>query len=718
MTNADDQTQLIVALLRKTGGVLRLNEIGKHLGYSSNSPEFENLRFHLSTLVDSGVLKRLSRRRYALSGASAEGFVGILTLTKGMAIVTTNDTDFPVMKIKRGDMHTALHGDTVRVQPLALNQGRTPRGQVTCIVERSGMPISGTVEQDASFSFLIPDDDHFHVDFLVSTANLNGALHGDKVVAEFVHWEHPNASPEVRVTEVLGASGKASIEFTAIRREFGLESHFPPLVAAEAEAAPEPSIGEDSGREDARHLATITIDPDDARDYDDALSLEQKEDGSWELGVHIADVSWYVAEGSALDVEALKRGNSTYLVDGVVPMLPERLSNDLCSLVPEKERYAYSVFMRYPPNNSARLIGYRIVPTVIKSDRRFTYTEVDEILKDQGGEHGDMLLQIRSLADRLQQFRMKNGGIAFETQEIRFKLDGESNPVSASIKAPSPATNLVEECMLAANRTVAEHIKKLFPPKKRSGVLPPFIYRIHEDPDPEKLSTAVEILRAIGITVPDGKLDSKDINKILGQVRNRPEQAAVNSMLLRSMSKAVYSEHNVAHYGLGFKDYTHFTSPIRRYCDLWVHRVLREYNSGLPAANRLRLLAVQAAENSTHVSITERLSITAERASVKLAGSLLARVHIGEDFEGTVTGVTNFGLFVMLDDLCLEGVIHVRRMLDDYYYLNEKKMQLMGKRSKKFYRIGTRVRAKIIKADVEKREVDLELIQQIDPGMG
>ncbi|MCU0330315.1 MAG: ribonuclease R [Candidatus Kapabacteria bacterium] len=701
----------IVEVLRESAGPVQLLDLSKRLHIRSDSVDYDELRQVLTKMAEEGLISRHSRRRYSLAERDTSGFEGVLRIYHESASVETGDPDIPTIFVRRQHLSTALDGDVVRVRPLALRENKKVRGEVVAVVHRATSPISGTLEYDGSFYYLVPDETKFYVDFLVAQKNINGAKPGDKVVGRFVRWEHEHASPEAEVVEVLGESGNPTVEFAAILKEFRLPREFPPAVEAEASACAEPPKRLPKGRTDLRKHLIITIDPDDARDFDDALSLRHLDGGLVELGVHIADVTHYVKEGTALDAEARIRGNSTYLVDGVVPMLPERLSNNLCSLVPGQNRFAFSVFMVFTPKGVCK--EYRIEESVIHSKRRFTYGEVQTIIETGKGDHAELILGLHALARILNERRMKNGGIDFETQEIKFLLDADKRPIQAVVKTRTDATSLVEECMLAANRTVAEHIDVLRKQwrKKQS---PPTMYRIHESPDPEKLADALTVVRALGIDVPSGRIGPSDVDAILKAAALRPDKAVINSLLLRAMSKAIYSEHNVGHFGLGFVHYSHFTSPIRRYPDLFVHRVLKEYAQGMPSPARWNNLMAQASSMSDHCSQTERTSVEAERASTKLAQVMMAREHVGESFNGVVTGITSFGLFVTLEGIMIEGLLHIRDLADDYYWFDDKRWRLIGRRSRRQFAYGTALRVKVVKADIEKRTIDLALLPMED----
>lgn len=709
-----DKRQEILDVLQSTApATLRLHQLGKHFALSSDSPEYESLRQVLDDLVRDGLIYRSSRRRYGLVGKTEEkasdhtSFEGILAIDGYNGVVTTESLQFPRIVVKRPNLHTALHGDRVIVQLQALRKKKnnTPTGEVVQVLERGSESLVGTVEYDGDFYFLIPDDERIHVDFLIPPRRLEGAADGDKVVTRLYRWDDPLKSPEVEVVQILGRAGSSMVEFTSILHEFKLRREFPAAVESEAaKAAKTISQAEKKRRLDLRQHDVITIDPVDAKDFDDALSLEILPDGNYLLGVHIADVSHYVSESSALDTEALQRGNSTYLVDGVVPMLPEVLSNNLCSLVPHKDRLTYSVMMEFSPRGAVK--RYEIRESIIHSQRRFTYEEVQQIIDGSEGDYRELLLNLHKLATILRKRRYQSGGIDFDTTEIKFILDEQKRPVEAIIKRRTDATSLVEECMLAANRTVATHIKKLSSGYRLKNPLP-FLYRIHDDPNSDKLSAAIGLVQSFGIvTVMPKDLRSKDINTLIQKVAGRPESIAINQVLLRSMAKAVYSDYNIGHYGLGFEDYSHFTSPIRRYPDLIVHRLLKEYALDKPDSKRLSYLREYVPEVCDHCSDTERASTEAERASIKLTQVAIARQHVGSEFNGTVTGVTHFGIFVTIDALFAEGLVKVHDIDDDYYYYNERQFSLVGRRSKKTFRFGTRVRVRIAKVNPTKRELD------------
>lgn len=702
-----DMRDLVLDTVKRSTVPLKINEIGLAVGISAESPRHDDLRSVLDGLIAEGVLRRTTRRRYTLaSKADKTSFVGVLVCehpTSG--VVETSDKEFPRIHIKQHDMGTALPGDTVEVQLLALRPNKKPRGEVVHILERSAAPIAGTLSADGDFLFFVPDEDFYRHDFLVSSRKSHDAKVGDKVLARFFKWDNPHKNPEAEIIEVLGRAGVVRVEFDAIVKEFRLPVAFPRAVEEAAHASANAVRNLDK-RVDIRDEFVITIDPDDAKDFDDALSYTLLDNGNAELGVHIADVSTYVEEGSILDKEALNRANSYYLVDRVVPMLPEILSNNVCSLVPHQDRLTFSVFMEFTPHG--KLVNYRINETIIHSKRRYTYDEVQRVIDGADDPHRDFLLSLHELATTLRHHRFQQGGIDFETSEVRWVLDENKLPIRATVKRRSDATGLVEECMLAANRTVTEHIVNVSKAWKQKRTVP-FMYRIHDDPDVEKLQAAFSYVRTLGAKLPTKKATSKDINALLENLRERPEASVINQVLLRSMAKARYSGQNVGHYGLGFENYTHFTSPIRRYPDVIVHRLLKEYALAKPSDARLRALGESVEDISDHCSVQERFAVDAERASSKLAQVLMAQKHVGDVMSGVITGVTSFGVFVLMDDIYAEGLLHIRDLKGDYYTHDEQNFRLIGRRTKEVYSFGKRVQVQIARVQLEKRLIDVRL---------
>lgn len=688
----------------------RADELARRLGISADALQKEELLGTLEWLRAQGLVRRGPRRRYCLqTPGDSPSVEGILSIEHGIGLVRSSHPEYPEIVIRRHHLGTALPGDRVRVRPLRESSRRKPRGEVVSVLHRSRHLISGTVEYDGNFFFLVPDDEAYYVDFLLPPDKLNGARHGDKVLARFHQWTAPSKSPEAEVIEVLGRTGDPRTEFASVLKEFALPFRFPPEVEEEAQRRAHPPTAEElTQRRDFREEATFTIDPEDAKDFDDALSIRQLPNGNLLLGVHIADVSFYVPEGSATDREAFQRGTSVYMVDRVVPMLPEVLSTDICSLVPDQDRLTFSVLMEFSPKGI--LQRYELCESVIRSRRRFTYTEVQHIIDTGKGPYAAHIRLLHHLAQTLRQRRFREGGIDFETVELTFRLDEHGFPVAASPKGRTEATSLVEECMLAANRAVTGFV---YDRSRQWGLSQPlpFLYRIHDIPDPAKLQEVLHILRALGFPVRTPPHMAHEWAELLKLFESRPERLILHQLLLRAMAKAVYSPHNIGHYGLGFAAYAHFTSPIRRYPDLIVHRLLKEYlQPRKPSTRRLRQLESYLEHAGEHCSQREQLAVEAERASVKVAQTLLASRLLGRKFWGTVTGITSFGLFVLLDTCFVEGLLPLRAMPEDFYTFDERRYRFVGKQTRQSFTLGTRVKVQIAHVDLKRRHVDLHLV--------
>ncbi|ROL55987.1 ribonuclease R [Bacteroidetes/Chlorobi group bacterium Naka2016] len=705
--------QKIISILRDSGRPMRLQEISRRINILPKTKDYKNFLIAVENLTQAKILVKSARRRYHLQEYLHDTLItGLLRIEHGKGIVFSQEFKKPIT-IKRKNLFTAFDGDKVLVKLLGVKKNDRQYGEVIEIVARAEHKIIGTIEYDAGLYFLVPSDEKYYIDFVVPERKLKKATHGDRVLARLVEWNDPNKSPIAEVIQILGRAGDIGTESERIIYEFKLPKEFPKSVEKEAglisERIPQSEI---KRRLDLRNKLIITIDPIDAKDFDDAVSLERLPNGNYLLGVHIADVSYYVKEKSEIDREAFRRGTSVYLVDQVIPMLPEKLSNDLCSLRPNRVRLTYSVLMEF--NEKLNLVNYTIAESVIKSKKRLNYDEVYEFLKSKRepkNEIEKLLVELNEFAQKLREKRFSQGGINFETVEVRFVLDEDKNPISAYLKESNIATQLIEECMLAANRTVAEHIQKLKIKHKLKMELP-FIYRIHDEPELEKIKGVVNFFKMLSINAKN-LTSAKAINNFLKQFEGRPEKPIVHQLLIRAMQKAIYSPDNIGHYGLGFRYYTHFTSPIRRYPDLVVHRLLKLYANGIPKDEDLRRLSKIVDIASDQSSEREIVAMEAERESVKLMLTILASENIGKDFTGTISGVTNFGLFVVLDSIYTEGLIPIRDLLDDYYVYDEKNIRLIGKRKGKIYKFGDRVATRIVEVDVEKRKVWLKLVEYL-----
>jgi ribonuclease R len=690
---------------------LKLNEIAKGLHITSDSPEYVLLKTVLNELCLRKILFKSSRRRYSLNQYDkVTTFEGTLRISNGSGVVLTNDEPQQKIRIKKRHLNTAFDGDSVLVRIIKSKKKGKPFGEIIEILQRNDIEIKGRIEFFDNIYFFIPESEKYYVDFLINPKRLNGAEDGDKVKIRLLYWDNPQKSPQAEVTEVISTPGGVSEiqnELDGILEEFNLPSGFDDKVKSKAANIKQPNIKELlKDRWDLRKERIITIDPEDAKDFDDALSLKILSNGNFELGVHIADVSFYVGERTELDKDAYMRGTSVYLVDRVVPMLPEELSNELCSLKPNRVRPAFSVIIEVAHNGD--VVDYRIGESLIKSCRRFNYDEVQKIIDNRSGELEDLIIPLYNLTAMLRNRRFSNGGVDFESIEVKFKLGEDKLPVSSELRRSTSATQLVEECMLIANRVVAGHIKKLCKINKVKSL--PFMYRVHDEPVAEKLEQTLEFLKSLGGKFQLRNKSSKEINRIVKLFDDKPVKPVVHQVMLRSMAKAEYSHQNIGHYGLGFKDYTHFTSPIRRYPDLLVHRLIKEYQKGRISKKRIGYYDSVMEQMGQHCSEREREAVDAERASVRLIQTFMARKYLGKELEGTISGIANFGVFVLLDEFYGEGMVHIRDLRDDFYYYDEKNFRLLGKRRKRMLKLGGRIKVRIIHVDIEARKIELEMV--------
>ncbi len=699
------------------------------------------LRQAVAELEASEEIRRGRHRRYGFLHRPHR-VVGRLIVTKhGYGFVEAEGGEIEDVFVSPKSMLTAFDGDRVAVSLFANSRGKRSEGEIIEILERGRKTIVGTLEKSQHFYFVIPDEPHIirDRDIYVPKEQARGARHGDKVVASIESWKSEHENPEGRIIEILGKAGDPKTEVLSIARFFDLRTQFPEEVEREAQAIsgmiPEAEIRR---RLDLRSELTFTIDPEDAKDFDDAVSLKVLPDGDYELGVHIADVSHYVKEGSALDREALQRGTSVYLVNHAIPMLPERLSSDLCSLKPFEDRLTYSVIMTLSRRGVAK--GYRIVKSAINSKRRFTYEEVQAILdaKEAGsqkpGARGkkqearvrtqgigaqksaisseredaqfiDVLSKMHQLSQVLMRKRFHEGSIDFETPEVKFQFDKQGKPIKILPKPRLDSHRLIEEFMLLANQTVAKHVGMV----RREGDGKPLIYRVHDTPDPEKIRDLANFVSSFGYHLNiSGGVNQKALQKLMQEVKGTEVEYIINDVAIRSMAKAVYSEQNIGHFGLGLRYYTHFTSPIRRYPDLIVHRLLEEYADGV-RQGRLADIRRRLPDISKQSSEMERRAVDAERESIKVMQVEYMQRHLGDELDGIVSGVTNFGIFVEINELYIEGLVHIRDMEDDFYVFDEKNYRLVGRERGMVYRLGDKVRVQVIRVNRGEREIDFVL---------
>ncbi|HLP33338.1 MAG TPA: ribonuclease R [Bacteroidia bacterium] len=651
----------------------------------------------LNKLVGIGKIKLIGPGRYKL--ISFDRFVeGVLDVnSRGSAYLIQEGEDNDVF-IAPADLNRALHKDKVRVCLFAARKDGRSAGEVVEILERARTEFVGVVERKAGFAFLVPDDRHMHVDLYIPNEKLNGVQNGYKAIARITDWPEDFNNPFGEIIQVLGKPGNNEVEMNAIIAEFGFPLKFPEQVEREAEKIPEiVPEAEIKNRKDFRNVLTFTIDPEDAKDFDDAISVKPMENGLWEIGVHIADVSHYVRPGTQLDDEAYNRGTSIYLVDRVVPMLPEKLSNGVCSLRPKEDKLCFSAV--FVIDEKAHVHSEWFGKTVIHSDRRFAYEEVQEILEKGNGEFSEELLLLNRIAHVFRKQRFKEGAISFETQEVKFKLDESGHPIGVYTKVRKDAHKLIEDFMLLANRKVAELMGK----HKRTCV-----YRVHEAPNIDKLSQFGLIAGRFGyrINVQSDKSIAKSLNSLLDEAEGKPEQNLLQQMAIRTMAKAYYSTKKTSHYGLAFDYYSHFTSPIRRYPDLMTHRELQSYLEHGPNASATKLEA-----NCKHSSDMEQKAAEAERASIRYKQVEYLNDSLGQVFPGIISGVTEWGIYVELEDNKCEGMIRLSSLQDDYYVYDEANMMVVGKKKKIRYQLGDKVKVKVLKTDLVKRTIDFQLVK-------
>ena len=610
--------------------------------------------------------------------------------------------DEQIFVAERNSMH-ALNGDKVRVVVSAARKGQEPEAQVIEIVEAKDQQFVGTLKIEKNYAALVTDSKFLAADIVLPRGRLKGGKNGDKAVARIVQWRDDEMNPRGEIIDILGAKGENNTEMHAILAEFGLPYKYPENVEKAAEKIQEGITKEEvAKREDFRNVTTFTIDPRDAKDFDDALSIRRLGNGNWEVGVHIADVTHYVHPNTIIDKEAQKRATSVYLVDRTIPMLPERLSNGLCSLRPNEEKLTFSAI--FEMDHKANVVNSRIGRTVIKSDRRFTYEEAQTIIETGEGEYAEELAVLNTLAKELRRRRYQEGALEFDRAEVRFEIDETGKPISVYFKESKDANKLIEEFMLLANLTVAESIGKVPKGKKAKT----FVYRVHDNPDPDKLSNLALIATRFGYKLnTDGssRQVNQSVNRLLRDVKGKGEENMLSILAIRSMAKANYSTDNVGHYGLNMPYYTHFTSPIRRYPDMMVHRLLARYAEGGRSVDK-----VKTEEECRHDSDMEVLASNAERASIRYKQVEFMRDRLGEIYEGVISGVTEWGFYVELDENMCEGLVPIRDLADDYYDLDEKNYCLIGRRHGVRYTLGDRVKVQVARADLERKQLDFALI--------
>ena len=655
----------------------------------------------LNLLAEQNTLKRVNHFTFKLAVSSSNYFEGTIQITqRGSGFVVCQGREKDIF-IAPQNLSQAMNGDLVKVR--VFKQGpKRDEGAVVEVKERERVQFVGTLHFREKNILLIPDSTKIGIEIIIAKENLNGAKEGEKVLAKIIAWPKSSSTPYGEIIAVLGMPGSNDTEMLSILYNQGIDPVFPPQVLDEAEFIPiELDEAEIAKRRDFRNVLTFTIDPIDARDFDDAISYKKLENGHLEIGVHIADVSHYVRPGMAMDAEALKRSNSVYLVDRVIPMLPEQLSNIACSLRPHEDKYSFSAVFEMDENGKVYNQWYG--KTAIHSNRRFTYEEAQEIIEGKDGDYKEEILTIDKIAKILRNKRLKNGALSIESEEMRFKLNEKGNPAEVIIKTSKDAHKLIEEFMLLANRYVATFLSK--PEKGRDPF--PMIYRVHDKPDIEKMGMFAVFIEKFGhkINLQDPSQIAKNLNSLFDEIRGENEFSLIQSMAIRSMAKASYETENIGHYGLAFDYYSHFTSPIRRYADLVVHRILQE-----ELTTKQHRYGSELNDICKRISKNERKASEAERESTKYFQTLFVSEHVGETFAGTISGIADHGLFVRMDENHCEGMVPMMDIPGDRFYFDQDKFRIIGARTHKEYNFGDKVRVSIKQVNPRKRQIDLELV--------
>lgn len=697
---ANDIQQLLNSNL---SSALSIKQITKKLGYRDKIQK-NMVPETLFDLEKSGSVQRLRNGSFK-STREAKLLTGVVDhVNPKFAYIISEESEDDIW-VRTDDLNFAINGDTVSVQVYPQKHGKKPEGKVKQIIQRGKDEWVGRVEISKNYAFVIPDNKRIYCDVFIASEDINKARSRDKVIVKILNW--PSAekkNPKGEIIRVLGPAGENEAEIHSIMAQFELPFEFPDKVLAESERIPEKiSRDEISSRRDFRNILTFTIDPEDAKDFDDAISLQTLENGNTEIGVHIADVTHFLREDTVLDKEAFDRATSVYLVDRTIPMLPERLSNGVCSLNPNEDKLTFSAV--FEMDDKATVKRQWFGKTIIHSDKRFAYEQAQEIIESGSGEFSDELVKLNELARKLRKDRFANGAINFETIEVKFRLDEKGKPLEVYPKERKDAHKLIEEFMLLANKKVAEFI---FKKKSGGNKSSTFVYRTHDSPDPDKIKAFSIFARKFGYQM---KLEessiSRSLNSLIDAIEGKPEQNVLESLAIRTMAKAKYTTEPDPHFGLAFMHYTHFTSPIRRYPDVMVHRLLFLYlkNGKSPDEEEYE-------DKCEHSSEREKRAAEAERASIKYKQVEFMQTRLGEEFDGIVSGVTEWGVFVEMIETKCEGMIRISEIRDDFYEFDEENFRIVGVRNKRIITLGDDIKVKVVKTDIDRRTIDLEMITE------